>query len=128
MPVVLVVDDEPLIRMFLAQILGEAGYRVVESGTAEDAIERLGAAGISAIVTDIRLGAGASGWDLARYARQQDPEMAVAYMTGDSAGDWVSEGVPTSIMLQKPFVAAQIVTTLAELLEAVVPCPLTPSV
>jgi hypothetical protein len=37
-------------------------------------------------------------------------------MSGDSAGDWSSQGVPGSIMLQKPFAVAQVVTAVASMI------------
>lgn len=41
--------------------------------------------------------------------------MAVVYMTGDSAADWASEGVPSSVMVQKPFAMAQLITAVSSL-------------
>ena len=39
-------------------------------------------------------------------------------MTGDSAADWSAEGVPNSVMLQKPFAEAQLLTAMGTLLIA----------
>ena len=36
------------------------------------------------------------------------PSLAVVYITADSADDWSAEGVPNSILLQKPFADAQV--------------------
>ncbi|GAC1046202.1 hypothetical protein thsrh120_62090 [Rhizobium sp. No.120] len=58
----------------------------------------------------------ANGWDLARRARELQPVMPVIYVTGDSAQDWAAQGVPNSVLLQKPFVHAQLVTALTTLL------------
>ncbi|MET0373173.1 MAG: response regulator [Rhizorhabdus sp.] len=115
-PRVLLVEDEPLIRLILADALDSAGHSIIESGTGEDALTQLAITGFAAVVTDIRLGAGPSGWDVARAARQQHPHIAVVYMTGDSAADWASEGVPTSILVQKPFAMAQMITAVSSLL------------
>ncbi|MET0377331.1 MAG: response regulator [Rhizorhabdus sp.] len=115
-PTLLVVDDEPLIRASLADALQDAGFNVIESSTGKHAVGMLVAPDIAGIVTDIRLGAGPNGWDVARYARQQHPRIAVVYMTGDSASEWEAEGVPTSVMIQKPFAIARIVTAVSSLL------------
>ncbi len=120
-PLVMLVEDEPLIRTVLTDALEDAGYLVLECDTGKKAIARLEAADIAVLVTDIRLGVGANGWDVARSARQRRPSTAVVYMTGDSASDWSSEGVPTSIILQKPFATAQIVTAVSNLLNAAAP-------
>jgi hypothetical protein len=42
-------------------------------------------------------------------------------MTGAASGQWASHGVPNSILLEKPFAAAQLVTAVATLLNAVPP-------
>ena len=114
---ILIVEDQPIIRASLAMALREAGYLVSESCSGEDAVGKLAASDIVGIVTDIRLGAGLSGWDVARRARHQDPRMAIVYMSGDSAADWYTEGVPNSTMVQKPFSSAQLLVAVSHLLE-----------
>jgi hypothetical protein len=42
-------------------------------------------------------------------------------MTGDSAADWTAEGVPNSILVQKPFAFTQVVTAISTLLNGMVP-------
>lgn len=70
-----------------------------------------------ALVTDINLGRDKlNGWDVARHAREIDPGFPVIYMSGDSAEDWASKGVPNSVMLSKPFAPAQLVTAVSQLL------------
>jgi len=118
-PKLLIVEDEPLIRRCLAEAFEEAGYAILESSTGEDAIAELEEADFAAVVTDIRLGAGINGWAVARSARQQHPQMAVVYMTGDSAGDWANEGVPTSVLLHQPFAMADIIAAVCSLLKPV---------
>lgn len=71
---------------------------------------------LAGLVTDIRLGVGPSGWDLARQARRSRPDLPIIYMTGDSGADWPAEGVPRSLVVQKPFASGQIVTALSNLL------------
>jgi CheY-like chemotaxis protein len=111
---VLVVEDEILILEIVQDALEQAGYAVhaVPSSVAALKVMSEGVAELAGLVTDIRLGEGPSGWDLARHARQNRPDLPVIYMTGDSAGDWAVQGVPRSQIVQKPFVAGQIVTAL----------------
>ena len=68
------------------------------------------------LITDIRLGAGKTGWDIARHLRNAKPVILVVYMNGDSAIHWSADGVPESIMIQKPFFLAQIITAISTLL------------
>jgi FixJ family two-component response regulator len=70
---------------------------------------------IAGLITDIRF-PGPSGWEIARHARHQKPELPIVYMTGDSGADWSAEGVPKSLLLQKPFAAAQAITAISTLL------------
>jgi DNA-binding NtrC family response regulator len=68
-----------------------------------------------ALVADIDLGGKMDGWEVAKHAREIDPEFPVVYMSGDSAGDWAANGVSNSIMLNKPFAPTQLVTAVSQL-------------
>lgn len=118
MTLILVVEDEAMILMDLETALGEAGFEVVTAADAKQAISVIDArhAEIRAVLTDIRLGAGKSGWDVGRHAREAVPTMPVVYMSGDSSGDWAAHGVPNSIMIPKPFAFAQVVTAITTLM------------
>lgn len=115
----LLVEDEALIAHALEDALLEAGFeiRTVHDGaSALQAVED-NPDQFSALLTDIRLPKnGPDGFDLAHRARELSPTIGVVYMSGDSAIDWASKGVPKSIMLQKPFAIAQLVTAVATLL------------
>lgn len=69
-----------------------------------------------ALVTDVNLGPAPNGWEIGRHARELNPEIAVIYMTGDSEGQWGAEGVPGSLMIQKPLEPAQVASALSSLL------------
>ena len=117
LPLLLLVEDEPLIRTSLAEALQDGGYALRESENGAAAIEAIDSIeSLAGIITDIRLGTGADGWEVARHARQRFPTVAVVYMSGDSGADWTSEGVPNSVMLQKPFATAQVITAVSTLL------------
>ena len=106
-----------LIRTALASALEDGGYTLLEAENGLEAVAVLeGHAKLTGLITDIRLGSGASGWEVARRARQLHPELAVVYLTGDSAADWSADGVPNSILLQKPFADAQVITAISTLL------------
>lgn len=116
----LYVEDETLIRTDVADSLGEAGFSVV---TAADGVEALSvlesqASSLRGLVTDIDLGDGPDGWEIARRARELKPEIAVIYVSGHGGLDWSARGVPHSVMVAKPFVAAQIVVAVSNLLNA----------
>jgi CheY-like chemotaxis protein len=118
-PPILVVEDEPLVRLAIVESLQDGGYTVLEAAEGHSAlteIERVEE--LRGLVTDIRMGATPSGWDVAQQAREKFPALAVVYVTGDSITEWPSNGVPQSTVLQKPFASAELVAALANLLVA----------
>ncbi|QPC94841.1 response regulator [Mesorhizobium sp. INR15] len=115
---ILIVEDEALILFDVESALTDAGFDVVTAKTGEGALAQFDTdpGRFKELVTDIRLGEGQSGWDIARHVREAGPTMPVVYMSGDSAPAWHARGVPDSVMIQKPFVVAQITTALSTLL------------
>lgn len=114
----LLVEDEPLLRLAIEENLASGGFEVVIAASGQEAVDLLERPDDNTVglVTDIRLGAGITGWEVARRAREINPAIVVVYITGDSAMDWPVEGVPGSVMLQKPFADAQLLTAVATLL------------
>ncbi|CDX11967.1 transcriptional regulator [Mesorhizobium sp. LCM 4577] len=115
---ILIVEDEVLILLEIEAGLEEAGFKVCSESNAERALATFDAEPdrFRALIADIRLGPGKSGWDLTRYVRAVNPIMPVIYMSGDSAHEWPVKGVPGSIMIPKPFFMPQVITALATLL------------
>lgn len=117
---VLLVDDEETIVDVLKETLEDGGFEVVTATSGEAAIRAIREASeVAALVTDVRLGAGPNGWDVAHVARECFKDVAIVYISGDSAHDWMSKGVPKSICIQKPFAPAQVVTAVATLLNKI---------
>ena len=114
----LVAEDENLIHLLLEEELSDHGFNIVIKSNGQTALDELDAnASIyQAVLTDIRLGTGPCGWDVARRARELMPTMPIVYMSGDSVTDWASKGVPDSVMIAKPFVVMQIITAISTLL------------
>jgi DNA-binding response OmpR family regulator len=124
-PTVLVflVEDEVLLQLPLTEALKEGGYSVEIADNGEEAIRKLEApdAHYGALATDVNLGGKLTGWDVARRARELFPMLPVVYMTGAAASEWGSNGVPNSVLVQKPFAPAQIVTAISQLLNQTTP-------
>ncbi len=116
--IILVVEDDQLLQGLIEESLTDAGFATVLASSGENAVELLLASEgkYRALVTDINLGSGIDGWDVARHAREIDHDFPVVYMSGKDAGDWASKGVPNSIMLVKPFAPAQLITAVSQLL------------
>ncbi len=122
-PVILVIEDEEAIQSLVEDALTEGGFEPAIAASGEEAVTLLkGRAGnYRALVTDISLRGRIDGWEVARQAREIDPQFPVVYMSGASADDWGSKGVPNSIMLSKPFAPAQLVTAVSNLLNTGTP-------
>jgi DNA-binding response OmpR family regulator len=120
-PVILVIEDDQLIQAVVEETLTEGGFEIAIASSGENAVKMLEAsdAKYRALVTDVNLGRDRmDGWEVAKRARETDPAFPIIYMSGDSADDWGSKGVPNSIMLEKPFAPAQLVTAVSQLLNA----------
>ena len=120
--IVLLVEDETLVLMTVEAALQEAGFEVLpahDGGQAirllEERVEELGV-----LVTDVKLG-DPDGWSVARRGRELKPTLPVVYITGDSAHEWASQGVPGSVLVEKPFAPAQIVTAVSSLMIVTTP-------
>jgi CheY-like chemotaxis protein len=82
---VLIVEDEPLVRMLTAEVLEEAGYSVVEAVNASEALELLDArADFCMMITDVRMPGELNGYSLSRLVRLKRPSMPIIVISGDS--------------------------------------------
>jgi CheY-like chemotaxis protein len=114
---VLIVEDEPLILLGMQSALEDGGYEILTAVNGTDALAVLDLhhADLAGLITDIRMGDGPTGWDVARHARGLKSEIAVVYVSADRVGDWPVEGLPNSVAIQKPFAEAQLVTAISTL-------------
>jgi DNA-binding response OmpR family regulator len=114
----LLVEDDHLLRLDAEELLTENGFKVTSVSTGEEAFKLLDetSSQFAGVITDIRLGKGASGWEVGRHARECLAAIPVVYVTADSAAEWTSHGVPNSILVQKPFVPAQLIAAISQLL------------
>jgi two-component SAPR family response regulator len=55
---------------------------------------------------------------VAKHAREINDKLPIIYITGASAHDWASKGVPNSQLMPKPFAVAQVVTAISQLINA----------
>ncbi|MGH6745355.1 response regulator receiver domain-containing protein [Novosphingobium sp. PhB55] len=86
---VLLVEDEALIRVIGTDALEEAGYDVLEAGSADEALEILEAySEVLVLFTDIRMPGSLNGLELARIVHERWPKMKLLLTSGDT---WPSE-------------------------------------
>jgi len=100
---VLLVEDEPDVAELVEEALVDAGFDVTVANGDLQAFRALDEPrSFAAIVTDINLGVGVTGFDVAREARRRNCEIKVVYITGHAA-HLSKFGVEDALMFPKPF-------------------------
>jgi CheY-like chemotaxis protein len=115
-PIILLVEDEVLLRWHLEETLRDEGYRLEIRTTGNEGLAAIEeGTPYDALVTNIRFADGPDGWALARRARELNPLIAVVYVSGDSAWQDGADGVERSRMIAKPFQPHELRKALASL-------------
>jgi PAS domain S-box-containing protein len=103
---VLLVDDEPLVRMIATEALEELGYAVIEAGDGASALKTLSSTQrIDLLITDVGLPGGMNGRQVADAARMHRPGLKVLFITGYAENAVLNHGHLAAGMqvLTKPF-------------------------
>jgi PAS domain S-box-containing protein len=103
---VLIVDDEPTIRMLVTEVLEEMGYRALEAGDGATALQILQSnAHIDLLVTDVGLPGAMNGRQVADAARATRPDLKVLFITGYAENAVLGNGPlePGMELVTKPF-------------------------
>jgi CheY-like chemotaxis protein len=113
--VVLVVEDEQLLRMNAVEMVEEAGFEAIEASDADEAIRILESRNdIRAVFTDIQMPGSMDGLKLARAIRHRWPPVALIVTSGQT--DITETDLPSGgRFLRKPYKPVQIAATLREL-------------
>ncbi|MBI0539698.1 PAS domain S-box protein [Roseomonas sp. KE2513] len=118
---VLVVDDEPTVRMLVTEVLEDLGYTAVEAGDGVSGLMVLRSdARIDLLVTDVGLPGGMNGRQLADAAREVRPELRVLFITGYAENAAIGNGhlAPGMQVLTKPFAMEPLASRIKELINA----------
>jgi CheY-like chemotaxis protein len=114
-PTVLVVEDEPIVRMYECELAEGAGFHTLEAADAEEALQQLEETGqVEVLLTDIRMPGALDGFDLVDIVREKWPDVKIVVASGHLVGLPV-ERQPNTVFLSKPFTAAQLVSALLSL-------------
>lgn len=117
--VVLVVEDEPIVRGLIVEVLRELGYRAVEAGDGPDGLAVLQAPGqIDLLITDIGL-PGLNGRQVADAARLVRPDLKILFMTGYAENAALASGFlePGMALITKPFAMDVLANRIREIIE-----------
>ena len=118
--VVLVIDDEPTIRMLVAEVLAEAGYAVIEAADGPSGMRLLESnARIDLLITDVGLPGGMNGRQVADAARVSRPGLKILFITGYAENAVVGNGRLERGMsvLTKPFQMEVLARRIREIIE-----------
>jgi CheY-like chemotaxis protein len=117
-PVILVVEDEEIVREMVCMDLEEAGFRVREAANGDEAIRIIRQstedhAPLQLLFTDIRMPGATDGWSLAEMARELKPDLKVLYASGFSAEQ--NREVPGSVFISKPYRTSLLIEKIRQL-------------
>ena len=123
MSTILFVEDDPILALLVDDALQNAGHDVIWASDAHEAVECFHTVGRpTALLTDVNLGPGPSGFDVARLVRARWADLPVIYVTAQSAAEVRRHGVPLSTLVAKPFTPQAIVVALDAMLATAEDC------
>ena len=111
----LIVEDEVLVRLVVAETLRDEGFHVLEAANADEAVTLLGSfSEIALVFTDIQMPGDMDGAGLASFVRENYPDLAVITTSGGPTRPKADEAV---IFIPKPYQPEDIVKRIESLLE-----------
>ena len=117
--IVLIVEDEDIVRRMLTRVLGDAGYRTLEARHGEEALRMVTFAYpyLHLVITDVLMPE-LDGRALGRRLHERWPGLPVLYISAYPADDLFHRGAPTAVapFLQKPIGAEELLTVVQGLL------------
>ncbi|MEG3178892.1 response regulator [Sphingomonas sp. RB3P16] len=116
MPLILVVDDEVLIRMVASDMLHEAGFRVVEACSADEAVTLLSTgANFDLIFSDVNMPGRIDGLGLAAFIKETYPDVPVIITSG--VPENLLAPVHPAAIIPKPYTASDLIRTIGQVLD-----------
>ena len=118
---VLIVDDEPTVRMLVKEVLDDLGYDTVEAADGPAGLKFLNSnRRIDLLITDVGLPHGMNGRQLADAARVTRPDLKVLFITGYAENAIIGNGHldPGMQVMTKPFVMEGLASKIRELISA----------
>ena len=117
---VLVIDDEPTVRMLVTEVLSDVGYHALEAEDGAVGLKVINSSSrIDLLVTDVGLPGGLNGRQVADAARAVRPDLKVLFITGYAENAVLSHGHldPGMHVMTKPFAMEALATRIRELIE-----------
>jgi len=99
---VLVIDDDPDVRSFVAATLEDLGYRVRQARDGQEGLRAYGEGAADLVILDFIM-PGLTGADVARQIRTERPAQPILFVSGYSETEAIREAAPGAPLLAKPF-------------------------
>lgn len=117
-PVVLIVEDEVLVRMVIAEYLRDCGFMAIEAGSAQEALALFKAdIDVDVVFSDIQMPGEMDGFGLAQWVRQNRPEVKVILTSGAaSAAGKAADLCHDGPLLPKPYDSEEVERRIRHLL------------
>jgi CheY-like chemotaxis protein len=113
---VLIVEDEPLVRMCVTRTLTEQGYRVAEAKNGEEALQYLhDSRDVGLVITDLVMPL-MDGWALAERIREMNTRPRILFISGHSRSG-SPESACGNTLLRKPFTPEDLLAKVREILD-----------
>lgn len=108
---ILIVEDEPLVRMLAVDVVEEAGFEAVEAGDADEAIRLLETVvGIRILLTDVDMPGSMDGLKLAKAVRDRWPPISIIVVSGKRRP--AEDELPDGVFFAKPYDVDQMTSQL----------------
>lgn len=123
---ILVVDDEPSVRMLITDVLEDLGYTVIEAADSAAGLKLLQSnIRIDLLVSDVGLPGGMNGRQMAEAGRQTRPSLQVLFITGYAENSIIGNGhlEPGMQVMTKPFAVDSLAARVREMVGASDPMP-----
>ncbi len=113
---VMIVEDEFLIRLTLAEALADEGFEPIEAATGDEAFAKLQTAPMDLILTDINMPGTLNGWSLADAARARQPSIPIVFMSGFAQPPPGRTPSPHDAFMAKPYLPSDLIALVQRLL------------
>jgi CheY-like chemotaxis protein len=115
---ILYVEDNCMIQMAMISFIDRDEFDILIADNASQALNYIFDDKLSfdVLLTDVDLGEGANGWEVARCARMQKPDMPVIYTSSVDEAAWQANGVSASKLCRKPFRPSHVIEAISALL------------
>ena len=115
----MIAEDELIDRLTIAEFLRDAGFHVIEAGTADEALDLFRSGQhVDLLFTDVRMPGSMDGCELARRVRAEWPATRIILTSGYAEGLLTARSVSEDLVVPKPYRPQAVLTTIRSVIAA----------